>query len=102
VIYLPVNFDLFDQPWTIRAAHLHELPTDLGLCKADELEVVINPGQCESSMRQTIWHEIVHSWEIKLELDLTERQTDLIALSLIHFFRQNPHMVEYLLDEVND
>jgi hypothetical protein len=65
----------------------------------DLFEIIINPIQNNESITHTLWHEIVHSWETKLDLQLTERQTDLIALSMIHFFRQNPQLIEYLLKE---
>jgi hypothetical protein len=102
MIYLPMTFDLFHQKWRIRAARTGELVEDLGQCRPDQHEIVINPNQTEESMTHTILHEIVHSWEIKLDLDMTERQVDLIALAMIDFFRSNPRAIELITGENNE
>ena len=90
MIYLPQTFGLFTQPWLIRAARQGELPEDLGQCRPDQLELVINPTQADETMCHTILHELVHSFEQKLLLNLTEQQVDLLALALLDFVRNNP------------
>ena len=90
MIYLPQTFRLFSQQWLIRAARFGELPEDLGQCRPDQFELVINPQQADESMCHTILHEVVHSWEQKLQLNLTEQAVDLLALALLDFSRNNP------------
>jgi len=89
MIYLPITFQLIGQTWTIRAANQFELVDDLGLCNPDQLEIIINPNQAEDSMLHTILHEIIHSIEIKLCLELTERQVDLLALGILDLLKSN-------------
>jgi hypothetical protein len=98
MIYLPFKFELFAQQWTVRAANPHEI-TDLGLCKADEFEIVINPAQTAESMIHTLTHELVHSIEMKLQLELTERQVDLLALGLVDLLRNNYDVFDYITSE---
>ena len=99
MICLPMYYNLFDQRWTIRAAEPGEIGTDLGQCRPDQLEVLINPAQTEESMIHTLYHEIIHSFEQKLQLEMTERQVDLIALTMIHFFRANPDAIYLIIGE---
>lgn len=87
MIYLPQTFRLFNQTWHIRAARMGEIDTDLGQCRPDQLEIVINPNQTGGSMAHTLLHEIVHSIEQKLQLNLTEQQVDLMALGLLDLIR---------------
>lgn len=96
MIYLPFKIELFSQTWTVRAARSGEIGTDLGQCRTDHLEIVVNPNQTEESMIHTIMHELTHSIELKLDLELTERQVDLIALGYINLFRLNHGLYEMI------
>ena len=89
---IPNKFKLFNQIWTIRTAQQGELPDDLGQCRPDQLEVVLNHNQSEESIRHTLLHELIHCIEMKLHLEMTERQVDVIALGLIDLFRSNPEL----------
>ena len=91
---IPNEFKLFNQKWQIRTAIPGELQDDLGQCRPDQLEVVLNSNQTEESIRHTMLHELVHCIEQKLQLEMTERQVDLIALGLIDLFRSNPELLE--------
>ena len=91
---IPNNFTLFNQKWQIRTAVQGELQDDLGQCRPDQLEVVLNHNQTEESIRHTIIHELIHCIEQKLLLEMTERQVDLVALGLIDLFRSNPELLE--------
>jgi hypothetical protein len=96
---IPQKFRLFSQTWTIRTALPGELPEDLGQCRPDQLEIVINPNQVPESMTHTLVHELIHSIEQKQQLDMTERQVDLIAMGLIDLFRSNDLFHEVFTDD---
>ena len=89
---IPNKFKLFNQTWTIRTAQQGELPDDLGQCRPDQLEVVLNHNQSEESIRHTLLHELIHCIEMKLHLEMTERQVDVLALGMIDLFRSNPQL----------
>ncbi|KON32722.1 MAG: hypothetical protein AC479_06835 [miscellaneous Crenarchaeota group-6 archaeon AD8-1] len=91
---IPNEFTLFNQKWSIRTAIPGEMTEDLGQCRPDQLEVVLNHNQSTESIRHTLLHELVHCIEQKLHLEMTERQVDLIALGLIDLFRSNPELLE--------
>lgn len=97
-MHIPQNFKLFSQTWTTRTSQPGELPEDLGQCRPDQLEVVINPNQTAESLIHTFVHEVIHSIEQKQHLEMTERQVDLIALGLIDLFRNNPDFHEVFKD----
>jgi hypothetical protein len=96
MIYLPFEIELFSQTWRIRAARTGEIDTDLGRCSPDQLEIVINPNQTAESMIHTIMHELTHAIELKLDLELTERQVDLISLGYINLLRLNRGIYEMI------
>lgn len=91
---IPKKIKLFSQTWTIRGAIPGELPEDLGQCRPDQLEIVLNPNQVPESLMHTLAHEIIHAIELKQQLELTERQVDLIALGLIDLIRSNDKLME--------
>lgn len=90
---VPETFTLFNQNWKIRAADKFELQDDLGQCRPDNFEILLNTDQSEESLRHTILHELVHCIEQKLHLEFSERQTDLIALGLIDLLSTNPDLL---------
>jgi len=90
---VPETFTLFNQQWQIRTAAKFELENDLGQCRPDQFEILVNTDQCEESLRHTLLHELVHCIEQKLHLELTERHVDLIALGLIDLLSNNPDLL---------
>lgn len=101
MIYLPFTFKLFGQQWTVRTARPYEI-TDLGQCRPDDFEIIINPGQNNESLTHTLTHELVHAIEQKLHLNLTEDQVDLFALGLIDLIRNNNEILDYIISEENE
>ena len=89
-MWIPEQIKLFSQTWQIRASSPGELVDDLGQCRPDQLEILINPNQVPESMIHTLAHELVHAIEQKLLLDMTERQVDLMALGFIDLIGNNP------------
>jgi hypothetical protein len=95
MIYLPFEFTLFGQQWRVRAAKQYEL-SDLGLCKPDDFEIVIDTNQTAETKVHVLTHEIIHAIEQKLQLELNERQVDLLALGLVDLLRNNFMFFDYI------
>ena len=93
---IPDTFELFSETWTIRTGNDIEMATNNGLCIADSNTILLNPNQTEESLIQTLVHELLHCIEVKLDLEMTERQVDVLALSLRHLFKTNPNMLTLL------
>jgi len=89
----PQKFKLFGQEWTIRTGTDLELDTDLGRCVVDDNLILINPIQTKTNLHHTLTHEVIHSIEQKLHLNLTEQQVDLVALGLIDIMTNTPEML---------
>lgn len=98
-MHIPRKIKLFSQTWHIRGSNPGEIPEDLGQCRPDQLEILINPNQVPESMMQTLMHELIHCIEQKSQLDMSERQVDLIALGLIDLTRSNPGFWEIFDDD---
>lgn len=93
---IPDTFTLFNQQWQIRTALPHEIPDDLGQCRVDQHEIVLAPNQCLETTIHVLLHEICHCIEMKLHLEMTERQVDLMSLGILDLFRSNPNMLTLL------
>jgi len=96
---IPDTFKLFNQTWRINTTNHKELPNELGMCYTDQQEIVLLAGMNSDVLIQTLIHELVHAIETKLDLDMTERQVDLMALGLIDLFRSNPNMLSLLAEQ---
>lgn len=95
MIELPFTFELFGQQWRVRSSKPYEL-TDLGLCKPDDFEIVIDINQTAETKIHTLTHEVIHAIEQKLQLEMTEKQVDLISLGIIDLLRNNPNFLSYI------
>ena len=93
---IPDTFELFSETWTIRTGTDIELALNNGLCLADQCTILLNPNQTEEGIMQTLVHELLHAIEVKLDLEMTERQVDCMALGLLHMFKTNPNMLTIL------
>lgn len=89
-MWIMPKYRLFSKTWRVRSAEAGEIGSDLGQCRPDQLEIILNPNQSQESMIHTLAHEICHSIELSQDLDMTERQIDLMALGIIDLVRNNP------------
>jgi hypothetical protein len=94
---IPQTFELFSQVWQIRAGSPKELDNNNGLCYSDSCEILLNPQQTAQSIKQTLLHELVHSIETKMNLDLTENQVDSLAIGINHMFTANPDLLSLFI-----
>ena len=94
---IPNKFKLFNKTWTIRPAGHNELKDDMGMCYVNDLDIAYDMTNYPADeVRHIIAHELVHSIEQSLQLELTERQVDLLALGLIDLLTNNPDITDYL------
>ena len=93
---IPDTFELFSETWTIRTGNDIEMALNNGLCLADSNTILLNPNQTPEGLIHTLIHELLHSLEVKLDLEMTERQVDVLALGLLHLFKTNPDMLTLL------
>ena len=93
---IPDTFELFSETSTIRTGTDIELALNNGLCLADCNTILLNANQTEQGIQQTLVHELLHAIEVKLDLEMTERQVDCMALGLLHMFKTNPDMLTLL------
>jgi hypothetical protein len=93
---IPDTFELFSETWTIRTGTDIEMALNNGLCLADSNLILLNPNQTDEGLIHTLVHELIHAIEVKLDLEMTERQVDCMALGLLHMFKTNPDMLTLL------
>ena len=99
---IPNQYEFMNQTWRIRPAQYKELKDDMGECDPMSNTIKVDPTLPPDVFLQTLMHEILHSWEITMQLDLPERTVDLLALSLIHFFKTNQKFAELFTAEDTD
>jgi len=98
-IDIPDEFEFMGQQWQIRPGTSRELGEDLGQCSYDERTVYLNPAYPTQTIVQALFHEIVHCWEMTLNMHLTEDQVDNLATSMIHWIKANPEFIAVLITE---
>ena len=84
------------QTWTIRDAEPRELTDCLGLCDPKTNTIIIDPELTGSPRLATIFHEIVHIWEMTMHQCLTEQQVDTMATAMLHCLRENPVLIRMI------
>lgn len=95
---IPNTFKLFQQTWCVRTGTEKELPNELGMCYVDTNEILLRTqGLPVDKIIHVFLHEVIHAIEQSLELEMSERQVDLMALGVMDLFRSNPNMLELLL-----
>lgn len=99
---IPDEFSFMNQQWQIVKATSRDIGEDLGQCQRDEQRIYINPAYPAQTIVQTLFHEIVHCWEMTLNMHLTEDQVDNLATAMIHWFRENPEFIPVLLGVDDD
>ena len=99
---IPTEFSFMNQTWRIRPAGHNELKDSMGQCDPMTNTIMVDPTLPPDVLLQTIFHEILHSWELTLQLDMPDRTVDLMALSLIHFFKTNPGYAELFMEVTDD
>lgn len=99
---IPNTYRLFGQTWTIRTGTALETENCLGMCYAASNEIVIAPHQNYDAVMQTAVHELLHSIEEKMHLEMTERQIDCLSVGLIDLFRNNPEMLVLFAPEPSE
>jgi hypothetical protein len=88
------TFKFMSQTWHVKAAEPGELIDCLGQCDPRTNTILVDPNLPTDVLLQTFFHEMVHCWEITLNLCLTEQQVDVLATAMIHCFRENPELLE--------
>lgn len=99
---IPTEFSFMNQTWRIRPAMHNELKDSMGQCDPMTNTIIIDPTLPSDVLLQTIMHEILHTWEITLQLDMPDRTVDLMALCLIHFFKSNPQFAGLFMEFEDD
>ena len=95
-----MQIKFMSQTWTIRPAQDRELPADtLGLCDPKTNTIIIEPTLTDWPRLQTIFHELVHVWEMTMHQCLTEQQVDTMASAMLHCLHQNPELLKMIDDQ---
>ena len=77
----------------------------LGACGSDDTEIIYDPAQAGSILRETLLHEALHAVFSQTELDRVysdeeeERIVWSLAPRLLSLLRDNPRFVEWLKEE---
>lgn len=73
-----------------------EMPDELGLCHSDIQQIWLAESNTDETMLNTLLHECIHTIDHTYNLDMTERQVDVMATALIAFARDNPRIARQL------
>jgi hypothetical protein len=79
-----------------------EMNNNLGLCHADRQEIWVNQKNTEQSNVNVLLHECVHAIDYLYDLDMSERQVNVISNALIAFGKDNPELMHYFFGIENN
>ena len=69
----------------------------LGKAQHIRNRIVLSSGYKRQRTYRTFWHELIHCIESERGLDLEEREVDQIAMGIVELFKDNPHLVEMVI-----
>jgi hypothetical protein len=69
-----------------------------GLCLNQQLVIAIQTGNALGQEQDTVLHEVLHAVDYAMQTKMNERQIAAIATGLLSVLKENPSLVEYLLD----
>jgi len=73
-----------------------DMPMDLGSCHTNIQELWVNESNTEETSTNVILHEVIHALSDMYDLDMTERQVNVLTTVLIGFSRDNPQYSKML------
>lgn len=79
-----------------------EMPDELGLCHSDIQEIWLADSNTPETMINTLLHECIHTIDHTYNLDMSERQVDVMATALIAFARDNPRIAQQLFTLIRE
>jgi hypothetical protein len=68
----------------------------MGMASSSELTVLINSTMPHDAICSTTLHEVIHIIDGLLQLDLSEQQTDGVALGIHSLLKENKKFMESL------
>lgn len=63
------------------------------------LTIKIETGKAKEQEQDTVFHEVLHAVDYTMQAKLSERQVATMATGLLAVLKENPSLVEYLLDK---
>lgn len=81
-----------------------DMPDALGLCHSDQQQIWLLDSNTDETNTNVLLHECLHAISDALDLELTERQVNVLATALIAFARDNPEHIKnfFTLKSNND
>lgn len=75
---------------------------ELGLAEHSEQRIKIKSGQQKHIEADTLLHETIHIIDEAFQLELEERQVYCMAVALMALFKDNPQLLSYIQDAINN
>ena len=73
--------------------------TPMGLCQPDQSKIFCDPKQELQQQADTIIHECIHVISDNFNLELDERQTRALAVSLYGIIVDNPNFINCIMEK---
>ena len=74
---------------TYEIVYGYTIAPDLGECRPDIKQIIINPNQSKRNMFLTFIHEVIHAMDHESSIGITEGKTLAIESALFDIFRFN-------------
>jgi hypothetical protein len=87
---------------TYKVELLDEFPESLGETHTEAALIKIRAGQLLYDEADTLVHECLHALDERFQLNLTERQVYCTTVGLLSLLQDNPNMLQYLVNAINE
>lgn len=84
------NVKICGVPYQIVVKNSMDMPNALGLCHSDQQQIWLLDSNTEETNTNVLLHEILHAVSDAYDLELSERQVNVLATALIALARDNP------------
>lgn len=95
------NIKIFGVNYQIVVKDDMDMPNVIGLCHSDKQQIWLRESNTEETNTNVLLHECLHAISDALDLELSERQVNVLATALIAFARDNPAHAKTFFDTVN-
>jgi hypothetical protein len=98
---MPTSLNILDRAYSVRFSGDIAISGYNGSVAHQTGKIILDSGLSESVAKQTVLHEIAHSWLRYMHLDTDEEEAfcDLIGLAVIQLIKHNPDLIAYLAQD---
>ena len=98
---IPSSLKIIGKEYTVQQVSAEEFPNSYGETYTADSLIKIRTGQHLYDEADTLLHECIHALDERFQLNLTERQVYCTTVGLLSLLKDNPNMLQYLVNAID-